>query len=74
MQKTGFLSWKINPKTFNENVKDFEALSLDEQKMFLIECLDKNMLYVPLSEIDNSEFEISYADKKQNDEFYDKTN
>lgn len=74
MQQTGFLSWKVDPKAFNENVKDFEALSLDEQKLFLIECLDKNMLYVPLSEIDNAEFEVSDTDKKLNAEFYDKMN
>lgn len=74
MQKTGFLSWEVDPKAFNENVKDFEALSLDEQKLFLIECLDKNLLYVPLSEIDNAEFDVSDTDKKLNAEFYDKSN
>lgn len=74
MQQTGFLSWKINPKDFNENVKDFEALSLDEQKLFLIECLDKNLLYVPLSEKDNAEFDVSNSDKKLNTDFYDKMN
>lgn len=74
MQQTGFLSWKVDPKAFNKNVKDFEALSLDEQKLFLIECLDKNLLYVPLSEIDNAEFEVSNTDKKLNAEFYDKMN
>lgn len=74
MQQTGFLSWKVDPKAFNENVKDFEALSLEEQKLFLIECLDKNLLYVPLSEIDNAEFEVSDTDKKLNAEFYDKMN
>lgn len=74
IQQTGFLSWKIDPKTFNDNVKDFEALSLDEQKLFLIECLDKNLLYVPLSEIDNAEFDVSDTDKKLNADFYDKMN
>lgn len=72
MQQTGFLSWKIDPQTFNDNITEFEALSLDEQKLFLIECLDKNLLYVPLSEIDNKEFAISDEDKKLNAEFYDK--
>lgn len=74
MQQTGFLSWKIDPKSFNDNVKDFEALSLDEQKLFLIECLDKNLLYVPLSEIDNAEFDVSDTDKKLNADFYNKMN
>lgn len=74
MQQTGFLSWKIDPKSFNDNVKDFEALSLDEQKLFLIECLDMNLLYVPLSEIDNAEFDVSDTDKKLNADFYNKMN
>lgn len=70
MQETGFLSWKIQPKQIDENAAEFSALSLDDQKRFLIECLDKNLLYVPLSEIDNKEFEISKQDKKLNSDFY----
>lgn len=73
MQDSGFLSWKVDPKAFNENVREFEALTLDEQKLFLIECLDKNLLYVPLSEIDNQEFAISDSDKKLTAEFYNKS-
>lgn len=70
MQQTGFLSWKIDPKAFNENVKEFEMLSLDDQKQFLIECLDKNLLYVPLSDVNSKEFAISEEDKRHNAEFY----
>ena len=70
MQETGFLSWKVQPKQINENATEFSTLSLDDQKCFLIECLDKNLLYVPLSEIDNKEFEISKHDKKLNTDFY----
>lgn len=70
MQETGFLSWKIEPRAINNAISEFEKLSIDEQKMFLIECLDKNLLYIPLSEIDNNEFSISQTDKDLNDEFY----
>ncbi len=70
MQRSGFLSWKIQPKQIDENASDFAALSLKDQKHFLIECLDKNLLYVPLSEIDNKEFGISDEDKKLNKDFY----
>ncbi len=70
MQRSGFLSWKIQPKQIDENASDFAALSLKDQKYFLIECLDKNLLYVPLSEIDNKEFGISDEDKKLNKDFY----
>lgn len=72
MQETGFLSWKVDPKIINENAKDFYDLSLEDAKRFLIECLDKNLLYVPYSEIDNSEFGVSEDDKVLNKKFYAK--
>lgn len=72
MQETGFLSWKVDPKIINENAKDFSELSLEDAKRFLIECLDKNLLYVPYSEIDNSEFGVSEDDKVLNKKFYAK--
>ena len=70
MQETGFLSWKVNPKEIDVNSEDFTTLSIEDQKRFLIECLDKNLLYVPYSEIDNAEFAISENDKKINNQFY----
>ena len=70
IQETGFLSWKVNPKEIDTNAEDFTALTIDDRKRFLIECLDKNLLYVPYSEIDNSEFGISESDKKINNLFY----
>lgn len=72
MQETGFLSWKVDPRTINGNAKDFSDLSLEDAKCFLIECLDKNLLYVPYSEIDNSEFGVSEDDKVLNKKFYAK--
>lgn len=70
MQETGFLSWKVNPKEINANADDFTTLAIEDQKHFLIECLDKNLLYIPYSEIDNAEFGISESDKKINNQFY----
>ena len=70
MQETGFLSWEVNPKEINANADDFTTLAIEDQKRFLIECLDKNLLYVPYSEIDNVEFGISENDKKINNQFY----
>ncbi|MEO0267823.1 MAG: hypothetical protein ABIM36_06790 [candidate division WOR-3 bacterium] len=49
---------------------DFEDLSIEDQKRFLYECLDKNHLYVNYSEIDNEEYGVSEEDKKLNKEFY----
>lgn len=72
MHESGFLSWKVDPKTINENIKEFSDLSLEDAKRLLIECLDKNLLYVPYSEIDNKEFGISINDKQLNKFFYGK--
>lgn len=72
MQETGFLSWKVNPKEINFTAEDFTALAIEDQKRFLIECLDKNLLYVPYSEIDNEEFAIDEKDKQINNAFYGK--
>ena len=70
MQQTGFLSWKVEPKQFEENAKAFEELSLDDQKLFLVECLDKNLLYIPLSEVDNDEFGVDSKDRELTRKFY----
>lgn len=73
MQETGFLSWKIDPKAIAKGVNDFTALSLDDKKRFLMECLDKNLLYIPFSEINNAEFKVSEEDKKLNAQFYSRS-
>ena len=68
--KTGFISSKVNPRDINENIDDFYALSLDEQKCFLMELLDKNLLYVNYCDIDDQEFDISDNDKQFTKSFY----
>ena len=70
MQQTGFISYRINPKTISENKSDFRQLVLDEQKQFLIELLDKNQLCVNYSEIDDKDFNVNEEDKRLNDQFY----
>lgn len=72
IQETGFLSWKVNPSQIDENASDFAALSVEDTQKFLLEALDKNLLYVPLSEIDNEEFGVSQDDKQLNAQFYGK--
>ena len=70
MKETAFLSYKVDPKTIDANVKDFVDLSIADQKKFLIECLDKNQLYVNLSEIEDKEYGVSKEDVRLNKEFY----
>lgn len=72
MQETGFLSYQIKAKDIDVNADDFKALSMDDQKRFLMESLDKNLLYIPFSEIDNEDYNISEEDKRLTREFYKK--
>jgi len=70
-----FLNWYINPAMPEEAVKDFEALGkeengLEKQKRLLAELLDKNQLYVNLTEIDDAQFKVSKEDKILNKAFY----
>lgn len=70
MKETGFLSYKVDPKTVGVNAKDFADLSIAYQKKFLIECIDKNQLYVNFSEIQDKEYGVSKEDIKLNKAFY----
>ena len=70
MQEKAFLSYLIDPKTINLTCTDFTVLNLNDQKRFLIEVMDKNMLYVPASEIDDIIYGISDDDKKLNRQFF----
>lgn len=70
MKETAFLSYKVDLKTVDANAKDFADLIVADQKKFLIECLDKNQLYVNLSEIEDKEYGVSKEDIKLNKEFY----
>ena len=72
MKATDYLNYKVNIKEVDANADGFEALSLDDQKRFLIECLDKNLLYVPLSDIDSNEYGVTDEDKRLTREFYSK--
>lgn len=68
MKKEAFFRYDVDLSKFEE--KEFERLPLKEQKQILCECLDKNHLYVNLSEIDDATYKVSADDKKLNKEFY----
>jgi adenine-specific DNA-methyltransferase len=70
MKVKAFLSYKVDVKTIDQHAKDFADLSIEDQKRFLLECLDKNHLYVNYSEISDEEYGVSEKDKKLNKEFY----
>ena len=72
--ENSFLNWYVNAEKPQEAVDDFTAIGdLETQKHLLAELLDKNQLYVNLSEIEDADFEVSEEDKVLNKAFYDLT-
>ena len=70
MQKSDFISHKVKSESINKDIKEFEVLSLDEQKQLVIAVLDKNQLYINYSEIDDKDYKISKENNKLNKQFY----
>ena len=73
--ESSFLNWYVDPKMPENALADFVAIGegaigLDRQKQLLAGLLDKNQLYVNLSEIDDRDFNVSEGDKALNRQFY----
>lgn len=70
IKKTGFISYKVNPKDIDTDAKEFRELSLENQKRLLMELLDKNQLYVNYCDMEDETFGISEDDKAFTKSFY----
>jgi len=73
--ESSFLNWYVNPEMPEETVNEFIEIGrsengLDKQKKLLAELLNKNQLYVNLTEIDDADFGVNDEDKKLNQSFY----
>ncbi len=68
MKSEGFSRYDVDLSKFDE--KEFSELTIEQQKEVLIECLDKNHLYVNLSEMEDSTYQISNEEKEMNRKFY----
>ena len=74
ISKNSFLNWYVNHKRPEEAIKDFiqagREQGIEEQKKLLMELLNKNQLYVHLSEIEDEDFQVSEEDKALNKSFF----
>jgi len=70
IQDKSFVSFRVNFKNIEPEKSGFLNLTFENQKRFLIEVLDKNMMYLPLSEISDADYSISKKDKLLNKKFY----
>ncbi|CDR30235.1 putative methyltransferase [Acholeplasma oculi] len=59
------------PNSSDVSIKDdFTKMSFSDQRKLLVEILDKNMLYVNYSDIDDEEMKVSSVEKKYTRNFY----
>lgn len=70
MKAKSFLNYNVDIKKQDENLEDFKALNLAEQKQQLCELLDKNQLYVNISSLDDTDFTCTEEEKKVTKDFY----
>ncbi len=71
MAEGSFLKWHVSPSMPKEAESNFMAIGdLEKQKHLLAELLDKNQLYVNLSEMDDARFNVGKEDKALNRAFY----
>ena len=70
MKEKSFLNYNVDIKKQDEHIEEFKALELAQQKQHLCELLNKNQLYVNLSEMNDERFECSEAEKCLNQDFY----
>ncbi|MGE0079309.1 MAG: DNA methyltransferase [Bacteroidales bacterium] len=68
MKSEAFLRIEIDKDKFTED--SFKQLELDEQKRLLLETLDKNHLYVNLSEMEDEEHKMNKDEIELNKKFY----
>ena len=65
-----FINYKVDPRLFEANLDEFKAMDLDSQRKILVEVLEKNELYVSMSEIEDSIYQIDDRVKKLCYSFY----
>lgn len=68
--KSAYINHLLDVQAITSNLDGFNNLDASEKRRILFELLDKNMIYINLSEIDDEEYEISDLDKLYNSSFY----
>lgn len=72
MKQSAYLNFKVDLEKVTAKNENFQKLSLEEQKIILIQVLDMNQLYLSYSEIEDSQYNISDSVKSFNHSFYQK--
>jgi adenine-specific DNA-methyltransferase len=72
IKNSEFVNYYVNIEEIDKNIKEFENLSIEDMRKFLVEILDKNLLYKNYSEMNDEKIGVNEEDKRLNNSFYDK--
>ncbi len=72
MKVKSFLNYNVDIKKFDKTIDELKKQPLAKQRRTLFDLLNKNQLYVNLSEVEDKEFKVDEEDKKMNKEFYNR--
>jgi adenine-specific DNA-methyltransferase len=72
MKEKSFLSYNVDIKAQEEHMEEFKQLDLAQQKEVLCELLDKNQLYVNLSDMNDKRFDTTDEEQEVTKAFYSK--
>jgi adenine-specific DNA-methyltransferase len=67
---TGYVNDNADFREIHKSMDEFKLLSLDDQKALICKLVDKNMLFVNLSDMEDSEFDITDEERNFNRSFY----
>jgi adenine-specific DNA-methyltransferase len=68
--ESDFISYKVDINKLKESEQDFKELPIDEKRKFLIEILDKNLLYVNYCDMEDETLAVTEEEKAFTRSFY----
>ena len=68
LKKKPHVSYRVDFQ--KRNSEEFQKLSLDDKKEILKGIIDKNMLYIPYAEMNDTDYQIEKEDKNLTNKFY----
>lgn len=69
MQKNAFLKFFFDKNEFEKD-ENFRSKSLDERKELLVGILDENQFYLNLSEMNDTKYKVTDAERVLTEKFY----
>ena len=72
MKQRAYFRFSVDMKAFEKEIKEFKALTIDEQKAALCNILDMNQLYVNASEMNDEAVGVTDEEKAITNDFYGK--